>query len=157
VRAERIATAVTKVVDTGDAERLLVYLAGHGVAVGTWDGLWLLSEADKNPNAAVNISKRRAGPPERHPPPGLRRRLVPKPTAQAPAELHGQPHLPERRHPTGRPGRSGLRHRVGRHGNEKIPEGAALEAFGNFTRTLRSGLAGGQGASARLIRDTCTG
>jgi hypothetical protein len=39
----------------------------------------------------------------------------------------------------------------------KIPGGRRLEAFGSFTRTLKSGLAGGSGASARLIRDTCPG
>ncbi|MGH8906171.1 MAG: caspase family protein [Egibacteraceae bacterium] len=42
-------------VDAGDVERLIVFFAGHGVAKGTYDDFWLMSDGVDNPNEAVNL------------------------------------------------------------------------------------------------------
>jgi hypothetical protein len=56
VTASAVYRAVNGFVKDGTIEQLVVYFAGHGVAVAT-DEVWLLSEAMENPNEAVALSK----------------------------------------------------------------------------------------------------
>lgn len=50
-----IVEAVTRIVDAANAEKLLVYFAGHGFLVGDAE-FWMLSDAPRNPNEAINLT-----------------------------------------------------------------------------------------------------
>jgi hypothetical protein len=54
VKAEPIFEAVSRLVDRGTLEQLVVYFSGHGTIVSS-DELWLLSEAPVNANQAIKL------------------------------------------------------------------------------------------------------
>jgi len=153
VRADSIVRAVRTVVDAGDAERLVVYFSGHGLAVGTWDDMWLLSEANVNPNEAINVSKsaelaRQCGIPHvvffgdacRNPPGKLQLSL--QGSLVFPSVHLNQVDVQVDRFFATKSGDSAW---------EKVPEQVAARAFGVFSRCLMSGLRGEAGEVARPV------
>jgi hypothetical protein len=97
--------------------------------VGTWDDLWLPREADKNPNAAVNVSKSA----ELARQSGIRRVVVVRDTGRHPLDKlrlsrTGSPIFPSAGIPPAVQGRSALRHRVGRQRVREDPGGRRQEA-----------------------------
>lgn len=55
VTPDQIFDAIGRIVDGAGADQLLLYFAGHGVNINRSEH-WLLSDAPRNPNAAVNVS-----------------------------------------------------------------------------------------------------
>ena len=55
VTAGMIKTAVRKILEPGDVEQLFIYFAGHGVNIHRRE-YWLLSDADNDPQEAVNVT-----------------------------------------------------------------------------------------------------
>ena len=55
VRADDIYEAVTTLLDGAGVDQLIVYFAGHGVRINKHER-WLLTDAPRNPNAAVNVT-----------------------------------------------------------------------------------------------------
>ncbi|RNF82840.1 caspase family protein [Montanilutibacter psychrotolerans] len=55
VTPDQIFDAIASIVDGAGADQLLLYFAGHGVNINRSEH-WLLSDAPRNPNAAVNVS-----------------------------------------------------------------------------------------------------
>ena len=57
VRADDIADSVADLVTARDVARLFVFFHGHGLAKGTGEDVWLLSDADTRPAAAIDVTR----------------------------------------------------------------------------------------------------
>jgi hypothetical protein len=55
VEAPQLLKAISGFIDRGTLEQLVVYFAGHGFVSGTVSEMWLLSDAPRDPNAAVAL------------------------------------------------------------------------------------------------------
>jgi hypothetical protein len=55
VTAEMIKDAVKTILEPGNVEQLFIYFAGHGVNIHRRE-FWLLSDADNDPQEAVNVT-----------------------------------------------------------------------------------------------------
>ncbi len=55
VDATKIKATIKSAVETGDVSRLFIFFAGHGVSLGAGNDVWLLSGADDDAEAAINV------------------------------------------------------------------------------------------------------
>jgi len=56
VLASEIFAEIKKLVESRSCQQLIVFYSGHGVYRGPYNEFWLLSDAEANPNEAVNVT-----------------------------------------------------------------------------------------------------
>jgi len=143
VRADELFATVRAAVEAGDVERFFVYFGGHGVAPGTGDDLWLLSDADNDPSAAIDAAKsvslaRHCGIPHV----AFFADACRTPKSAALLGLVGRPIFPQVRIPNVRVQVDQFFATIsGDPAFDSVP-GSGVEAFGIFTRCLVPALRG---------------
>ena len=56
VTVQKLTTAIKKIIDAGEAERLVIYFAGHGIQPSVNTPYWLLTHWEDDSNEAVNFN-----------------------------------------------------------------------------------------------------
>ena len=153
VFAHDIYDALAPLVTGDDLERLFVYFAGHGVALGGGYDLWLLNDVHKNPNQAINVA--------------LSAKLAKKcgvphvvffadacrsPAGKEQLDISGISIFPQRHVAAVAQLDQFYATTSGDSSFEKVPEGDKKKAFGIFTRCLMTGLKGEDPRAVREVR-----